>query len=137
MSTRLTNRLSFLSPLLVLYTTLVLIIFVFKTQLIGLRVDLGVLHAANTILFLVASFAAFWMSIALRKSGGHALLKALYGGFMIRFFVLAGAAFIYILSKRKQVNIPALAGGALFYVLYLVVEIRSLRSVLKSDSSNA
>lgn len=102
-----------------------------------MRVDLAVLHAANTILFLVASFAAFWMSIALRKSGGHALLKALYGGFMIRFFVLAGAAFIYILSKRKQVNIPALAGGALFYVLYLVVEIRSLRSVLKSDSSNA
>lgn len=137
MNTRLTDRLSILSPLVFLYTGLAILIIVLQTQLKGWGVDLRVLHGANTILFLVASVAIFWMSVSLRASGGQALLKALYGGFMIRFFVLAGAAFVYILTKRKQVNIPGLAGAALFYVLYLVVEIRALRSFMKSDSSNA
>lgn len=136
MSTRLTDRLSFLTPLLVLYTTLAMLMVVLKTKLIGWGVDLQVLHGANTILFGVAVFAAIWMSASLRKSGGHALLKAIYGGFMIRFFVLAGSAFLYILSQRKQVNIPGLIGGALFYMLYLVVELRPIRAKLKSNVPN-
>lgn len=137
MSTHITHRFSILSPLVFLYASLAILVLVLQTQLIAWGVELRVLHGANTILFLVASAAIFWMSVSLRAIGGQALLKALYGGFMIRFFVLAGAAFIYILTKRKQVNIPGLAGAALFYVLYLIVEIRSLRSFLKSDSSNA
>jgi hypothetical protein len=55
---------------------------------------------------------------------------------MIRFFVLAGSAFIYILSQRKQVNIPGLIGGAFFYILYLIVELRPIRAKLKSTIPN-
>lgn len=137
MSNRLTDRLSLLSPLVFLYTILAISFIVFNDFLSNRGVDPRVLHGANTLLFIVASWATFWMALSLRKAGGQALLKALYGGFMIRFFVLAGAAFVYILSKRKQVNIPGLAGAALMYVLYLVIEIRSIRSQLKSESSNA
>lgn len=137
MKTRLSSRSPVFYPLVLLYTALAILILLLRTQLFGWGVDVQVLQGANTLLFLVALVAAWWMSGSLRKPGGQALLKALYGGFMIRFFVLAVTAFIYILSKRKQVNIPGLVGGAFFYILYLVVEIQSLRSVLKSDSSDA
>jgi hypothetical protein len=123
--------------LIVLGAGLALLIALFHVQLTALGVDLRVLHVANGLLFVVSSMATIWMGKSLQRSGGTALLKALYGGFMIRFFLLAGAAFIYILSKRKQVNVPGLIGSAIFYILYLTVEIRSLRNVLKSNSSNA
>ena len=126
-----------ISPLVYLYTFLAISIVLLKNQLVGHGIDVRVLHGANTLLFIVASLTTFWMAIALRRSGGQALLKALYGGFIIRFFLIAVTAFIYILSKRKQVNIPGLIGGALFYILYLVVEIRSTRKSLKSESSYA
>jgi hypothetical protein len=114
-----------------------LLIVLLKDQLINQGVDLRVLHAANLLLFLVSTVSTIWMIRSFRQPDGHALLKALYGGFMIRFFLLAIAAFIYILANRKGVNIPGLVGSAVFYILYLTVEIRSLRKVLKSTNPNA
>jgi hypothetical protein len=137
MKTRPANRSSVFYPLILLYTALAMLILLLRAPLFRWGVEVQVLQGSNTLLFLVAFVAAWWMSGSLRQSGGQALLKALYGGFMIRFFVLAATAFIYILSKRKQVNIPGLVGSAFFYILYLVVEIQSLRSLLKSDSANA
>jgi hypothetical protein len=50
---------------------------------------------------------------------------------MIKFFVLALAAFIYIYRERKAVNLPALYGAAFLYIVYTGVEIRLLLRALK------
>lgn len=53
-------------------------------------------------------------------------VRAIMGSLLIKFFVIAVGAFVYILYQRKQVNLPALAGGALLYVLYTALETRAL-----------
>ncbi|MFM7671252.1 MAG: hypothetical protein ACKO6Q_01505 [Bacteroidota bacterium] len=137
MYTTLSDRLSILSPIVSLYGVLAILIIFLRQQLVGWGVDVRVLHGANTILFLAAAFASIWVTIQFRHANGQSMLKALYGGFMIRFFLIALTAFVYILMKRKQVNVPGLVGGAIFYVLYMVLEIQTLRAKLKHPSTNA
>jgi hypothetical protein len=131
------ERISLLSPLVLLYTVLAAAIFFFSERLATTGADVRELHGANTIVFLATLAASVWLTIQFQRSGGQAALKGLYGGFMIRFFLIALSAFVYILLKRKEVNVPGLIGGAIFYVLYWLVEIRSLRSKMKSTSTHA
>jgi hypothetical protein len=51
---------------------------------------------------------------------------------MIKFFVLAVAALLYILYMRKEVSVPVLAVAAVLYVLYTVAEVRALLLLLKT-----
>ena len=61
-------------------------------------------------------------------------IRAIMGGFMIKFLVIALAAFIYIFLQRKLVNLPALYLAALFYILYTTIEVRLLLKQLKNRS---
>jgi predicted neutral ceramidase superfamily lipid hydrolase len=137
MSTPLSDRRSQLAPIAFLFALLSVLIILLESRLHQLGVDGRVLHGANLLLFITAGLSSLLLLLQSKKSGGQALLKSIYGGFMIRFFGIALAALIYILLKRKEVNSPGLIGGAIFYVLYWVVEIRSLRQILKSDSGHA
>lgn len=137
MNTTLSDKLSHLAPIVFLYTLLAVGIIFFETSLRQLGVDRKVLHGANTVLFLTASLSSLLLLLQSGQSGSHAILKSIYGGFMIRFLGIALAAFIYIFLKKKEVNIPGLVGGAIFYVLYWVVEMRSMRKQLKSPSTHA
>ncbi len=137
MQTSSPTRIAALFPFISLLLILAAGIFLLEKYLIRWGVDVRVLHAANVLLFAVTALASIWMSRSLRAAGGQALLKALYGGFMIRFFILASVAFAYIISQRKQVNLPGLIGAAVFYILYLSVEVRSLQPVLKSGKQHA
>ncbi len=131
------DRTSILAPLLLLYTLLAAGIYFFSGRLVAMGAEVRVLHGANTIVFLATLAASLWLTIQFQRSGGQAALKGLYGGFMIRFFLIALSAFVYILLKRKEVNVPGLIGGAIFYVLYWLVEIRNLPSKMKSTSHHA
>ncbi|MFM8806031.1 MAG: hypothetical protein ACKOD1_01590, partial [Sphingomonadales bacterium] len=63
----------------------------------------------------------------------HVSVRAIMSGFMIKFFVLAVAALVYIFSMRKEVSVPALLTSALLYVVYTAVEIKALLRFLKKS----
>ena len=64
----------------------------------------------------------------------QASVRAIMSSFMIKFFVIAIAAFIYIYLQRKTVNLPALYLAALFYILYTTLEVRLLLNQLKKST---
>lgn len=55
----------------------------------------------------------------------------MYGSFLIKFFVIALAAVIYIMMARKNVNKPALMICAGLYVLYAGIETSALMKMAK------
>ncbi|MFM7645626.1 MAG: hypothetical protein ACKO41_02825 [Sphingomonadales bacterium] len=61
-------------------------------------------------------------------------IRAIMSGFMIKFFVLAVAALVYIFSMRKEVNVPALVAVAVLYVVYTGAEVRALLFLLKKST---
>ncbi|MBM3914723.1 MAG: hypothetical protein ACKOA3_03610 [Sphingomonadales bacterium] len=61
----------------------------------------------------------------------HVSVRAIMSGFMIKFFVLAVAALVYIFSMRKEVSLPALGAVAVLYIVYTGAEVRALLLLLK------
>lgn len=90
-----------------------------------------VVIGGNLILFAV-SMAAFWItSRSFRSSNPQASVSGMYGSFLIKFFVIALAAVIYIMLEKKNVNKPALMICAGLYVLYAGFETSALMQLSK------
>lgn len=85
----------------------------------------------NLILFLVVLVSYIITYRSLHSANPQAFIRAMYGSFLIKFFLLAIAAFIYIMMAKKNVNKPGLAICAVLYILYTAIEIRALMKILK------
>ncbi len=89
-------------------------------------VDYRVLQIGNLLLFIVG-----WISVrmnikALDHKNVQVFLRLIYGSFMLKFFVLAVGAFIYIAMYKKNINKPALFGCFGLYFIYTFIEVRSV-----------
>jgi hypothetical protein len=92
-----------------------------------------VLLGGNGLLMLVSMLAYILMRKAVISNNPQAFVRAIYGSFMLRFFLVAIAAFIYIMVVKKAVNKPALIACAGLYIIYTAIETRSLMKMLKQN----
>ena len=95
------------------------------------NIDGIVLLVGNFILFAVTAFSFWLTNRSFTSSNPQAFVRAIYGSFMIKFFVVAIAAFIYIMVTKKNVNKPALLICGGLYILYTAFEIGTLLQLLK------
>jgi hypothetical protein len=122
-------------PLIFIFSFVTAFALFGKSWLEKQGVDTTVMIAGNMILFLVSLFAFLLSNKSLRSSNPQAFVRAMYSSFIIKFFVLALAAFIYIMIEKKGVNKPALIVCAGLYILYTVFETRVLIQRLKSKKN--
>lgn len=98
-------------------------------------IDGNVVQAANVVIFFATAFS-FWLTErSLRSTNLNASVSSLYGSFMIKFFVIAIAAFIYIMVEKKNVNKPALFIGMGLYLIYTFLEVASLQKLLNQKKN--
>lgn len=119
------------SVFIVLLLAVTAVLFLFRSWLVAHQLDVNVVLGANFLLFLVTLIGAGLTTKSFSNPNLQASIRAVMLSFMIKFFVLALAAFVYIYVKRKAVNLPALYGAAFLYVLYAGVEVRLLLRALK------
>ena len=98
-------------------------------------VDQSVLIIGNLILFLatLGSVIISWRGVT--SSNPQASVRSMYGSFMIKFFVIAIAAFVYIMVTKKDVNKPALIACAGLYIVYTFIEVAVLTRMLKKKKN--
>ena len=127
--------LAFIRPLIVVFTFIMAFSITGKSWLDINGVDQLVLIGGNLLLFIV-SLAAFFITFkALKSANPQAFVSAMYGSFMIKFFLIAVAAFIYIMIAKKEVNKPALISCAALYIIYTAIETRALMKLLKQKKN--
>lgn len=98
-------------------------------------IDADVLLAGNLVL-LTATFLSFLISYrSLRSTHAGGSVRALYGSFMVKFFICLVAAFIYIMVAKKEVNKPALMICMGLYLLYTFIEVAALQKLLKQKKN--
>ena len=90
------------------------------------------LWVANLLLYLLTLFLFRRTYKSFADPNPQVSIRAIMSGFMIKFFVLASTALLYIFYLRKEVSIPILAGSAVLYILYTAAEISALLRLLKS-----
>jgi len=94
-------------------------------------VDQGVLIIGNLILFAVTIISYTISLRGLRSSNPYAVVRSVYGSFIIKFFVCAIAAFAYIMVVKKNVNKPALFACMGLYIVYTFLEVSVLTKLSK------
>jgi hypothetical protein len=125
------------SEIQVLFLFLIMsgIFYVLKNLIDQTTVNYNVLIFGNLLLFIV-SWISIRMSIkAVRHENVQVFLRLMYGSFILKFFVLAIAAFIYISIFKKEVNKPALFGCFGLYILYTAIEVRSVLKQSKKPNA--
>jgi hypothetical protein len=97
--------------------------------------DQEVLIIGNLILFIV-TLISYMLSIrGLKSDNPHAVVRSVYGSFMIKFFVCIIAAFAYIMSVKKNVNKPALFACMGLYLVYSFIEVSVLTKLSKQKKN--
>ena len=122
-------------PVLYLFLGLSVILLALYLLLPDSGIDYRVLFLGNCLLFIIG-----WVSVRMNKKAMEhknlqVFLRLVYGSFLMKFFLLALAAFIYIAIYRKNINKPALFGCCGLYFIYTVIEVRSVMKLSKKSNA--
>jgi hypothetical protein len=128
------GKLSFFYVLLLAYLAIWVILKFGEGWWNQLGVNLTVLHGAHLILWLITLFTYRMAARSFSNPNPQVSVRALLLGMIVKFLVISLAAFVYIIFQRKQVNIPALVGSAVLYIIYTVLETNWLLKALKRPS---
>jgi hypothetical protein len=94
-----------------------------------------VLLIGNLVVFAI-SFLSYYMAVrGLSTKNNHAFFRWVYGSVMLKLFLLAGVAFIYIMMNKKEVNKPALFFCMGMYIIYTFIEVSALMKVNKQKTN--
>ena len=94
-------------------------------------VDYRVLLGGNLLLFIIGVISLKMNMGAMKHQNTQGFLRLVYGAFLLKFFVLAMVAFIYIAVFKKAINKPGLFGCFGLYFIYTFIEMRSVLKLSK------
>lgn len=83
--------------------------------------DLSVLHIGNWIIAVVSilSYVIMQKQVNARP---EAFVRGVYGGTLLKLFVLIVTFFIYVLANKETLHKPTLFVLMLFYAIYTIIE---------------
>ena len=122
-------------PLITIFIIVTVFVFTAKSWLQEKDIDQMVLLWGNLLLFLVSIMSFMIMYRSLQSAKPKSSVTAMYSGFMIKFFAVALAAFVYIMYAKKEVNKPALIFCAGLYIIYTMFETRALLRILRQKNN--
>ena len=120
------QALRYFLPAILLFIVLNMSFFVLINRFENWGFDTMVLAVGNIVLFAI-TFISYLMCVkALYAKNNHVFFRLVYGSFIIKLLLLAAAAFIYIMTVKKQVNKPALFLCMGLYLVYTFIEVSAL-----------
>lgn len=124
-------------PLVFIFVFVNALCVIFNTKLDQWNINHLVLQAANLLLFLLMIGSAYLHIKAFYKPNPHAFLRSVLGATVLKLFVIAGAAFIYLLVAGENKSIYAVLAGLVLYVVYTFVEMRGIFKMNKHENNGA
>jgi hypothetical protein len=97
--------------------------------------DYTVLAAGNLLIFAVSFVSLLMVAKGLQSKNNHAFFRMVYGNFLIKLLILAGAAFAYIMQAKKEVNKTSLFFCMGLYIVYTVIEVSALVKMAKQKKN--
>ena len=97
-----------------------------RTLLAQWGVNQPLVMAGNLLLFSVSLISLLLYQRAMSHPTTVGFLRNTYSGLFFKLLVCAGAAVVYVLLHRENVNKPGLFTCIFFYFIYTLLEMRSL-----------
>jgi phosphate starvation-inducible membrane PsiE len=124
-------------PLVLLFVMVNSIAIVFKPFMVSHQIDIGVIIASNSLLFLIAVLSLNMQLKSVKNPNPHAMVRGVMGSVVLKLFVLGTAAFIYLYAAGESKSVNALFISMALYLLYTWLEVRlALRLNPPKNGSN-
>lgn len=121
-------------PLIFIFVFVNALCVIFNNRLDAWQINHVVVQAANLLLFLLMFGSAYLHIKAFYKPNPHAFLRSVLGATVLKLFVIAGAAFVYLLVAGEKKSIYAVLAGMGLYIVYTVVEMRGIVKMNKQEN---
>jgi len=125
----------FFRPAIWIFLLLNISFFALQKKMADWGFNQEVLVYGNFLIFCI-SFISFLMGLkGMQSKNNYVFFRMVYGSFIIKLFILAGAALIYIMTMKKAVNKPALFLCMGLYFVYTVIEVSALMKMSKQKNN--
>lgn len=121
-------------PMTLVFVALTALLFIARNWLVEKGFDHDVLMIGNMVLFLVSLISFLLTFRSIDAKNPHAFVRAIYTGFVAKFFLIVIAAFVYIMTT-SAVNKPSLFACMGLYIIYAFLEVRILLQLLKQKKN--
>lgn len=120
-----------LRPIWLLFIVVNFIGLIFYKQLKSAGIDADVLIAGNIFVFTLTVVSFYMLNRGLNAKTTFNFMSAVYGSFLMKLIVGAGAVVVYVLLAGEQKNLPAVFASMFLYLFYTFLEIKGLLELLK------
>lgn len=120
-----------LRPIWLLFIVVNFIGLVLYKQLKSAGIDADVLIAGNIFVFTLTVVSFYMLNRGLNAKTTFNFMSAVYGSFLMKLVVGAGAVVLYVLYAGEQKNLPAVFASMFLYLFYTFLEIKGLLELLK------
>jgi hypothetical protein len=124
-----------LFPLFITFLVLTFIIVLANIFYAGGEIDYIVVMAANCLFFLISLFVFRMQFLAMHNSNPNVFIRSVMAGMIIKVFACVAAVIAYYLLSGNMFNKPAVYISMLIYLIYLVVEVRTIMKLNKTKNA--
>ena len=128
-------RFKVLLPLFITFLVLTVIIFAANIFYADKRIDYTVVMAANCLFFLISLFVFRMQYKAMFNSNPNVFIRSVMAGMIIKVFACVIAVVAYYLISRTMFNKPAVYISMIIYLIFLIVEVRTIMKLNKSKNA--
>ena len=120
-------------PLFLLFIVIDAFIIYSHSYFVTTKVDLIAIFVSNCLLFVLSVLSLAMHGKAIQQKNANAMVRSVMGATLLKLFVLATAAFIYLFLK-KSANVNYTLFIVMFmYIVYTALEVRT---ALKMNDNN-
>jgi hypothetical protein len=124
-----------LAPLLYTAVILILAIYFAKRNFAGMGINYEVIQGANILFFLISLFVFNMQYKAMFNKNPQVFIRSVMGGMLIKVFGCLIAVVAYYFISGTAFNKPAVYASMVMYIVYLVVEVRTIMKLNKTKNA--
>ncbi|MET0242421.1 MAG: hypothetical protein ABW174_03090 [Flavitalea sp.] len=124
-----------LLPVFAIFITVTLLCLLIPAQLATWKVNANVLLIGNIILFAATLISFRFYKRSVGNNSPQFFMRMIYSAMFTKMMICLAAAFIYIVTYRKEVSKGAIFACMFLYFLYTFVELAIVMKISKQNKN--
>ena len=122
-------------PLFITFLVLTAIIFGANIFFAGKDIDYIIVMGSNCLFFLISLFVFRMQFLAMYHKNPQVFIRSVMGGMLIKVFGCLIAVVAYYFISGPAFNKPAVYVSMVIYIVYLVVEVKTIMKLNKTKNA--
>ena len=122
-------------PLFITFLVLTVLCFAGNLFFAAKGINYTVVMGGNCLFFLISLFVFRMQYVAMQNSNPNVFIRSVMGGMIIKVFACVIAIVAYYFISGAAFNKPAVYLSMVIYIVYLVVEVRTIMKLNKTKNA--